>query len=269
MPILHHQKGDVVMDNSALHVFFAGGIAGTATFCGMVLILLREDWSRRQSANLVSFAAGVLLAVGFLHILPESFEMTAQAPLFVILAFVVFYFLEHHILIHAGHEEQHHVNLNIDNCDQECCERPHPLGLVAFFGMSLHSAIDGMIIGTGFEVGHDLGILAAVGVVAHEVPEGIAMLAILLHYGWQRRWAVLLTSFVALATPCAAIVTYSLVHDLSSEFLGNLLAVAGGSFIYIAASDLIPESHRSRGITASFSLCSGIAVAWVAGLITH
>lgn len=257
------------MSNQWMEVFFAGSFAGAATFAGMSLVLVREAWSRRYSAALVSFSAGVLLGVGFLHILPESMELTDKAPFFIILAFVLFYFLEHHLLIHAGHEEQHHVNLEVADCHDSCSDRAHPMGWVAFIGMGLHSIIDGMIIGTGFEVGHDLGLLAALGVIAHEVPEGIAMLAILLHYGWSRRSAILLTSFVALATPFAAILTYSLVNNITPELLGALLATAGGSFVYIAASDLIPESHRSRGLSASLALCGGVLVAWLAGQLAH
>jgi len=257
------------MSNPWMEVLFAGSFAGAATFAGMSLVLVREAWSRRYSSALVSFSAGVLLGVGFLHILPESMELTDKAPFFILLAFVLFYFLEHHLLIHAGHEEQHHINLEVADCHDHCSDRAHPMGWVAFIGMGLHSIIDGMIIGTGFEVGHDLGLLAALGVIAHEVPEGIAMLAILLHYGWSRRSAILLTSFVALATPFAAILTYSLVHNISPELLGALLATAGGSFVYIAASDLIPESHRSRGLSASLALCGGILVAWLAGQLAH
>jgi zinc and cadmium transporter len=251
------------------NVLFAGSFAGAATFVGMFLVLSREEWSRRYSAVLVSFSAGVLLGVGFFHILPESMELTPRASLFVVLSFIVFYFLEHHLLIHAGHEEQHHVNLEIDDCHGECCARPHPLGWVAFVGMGLHSLIDGVIIGTGFEVSHEMGLLAALGVVAHEVPEGIAMLAILLHYGWARKKSIELTSFVALATPIAAVLTLAMVNNLSKPLLGDLLAAAGGSFIYIAASDLIPESHRSRGLSATFALCGGILVAWLAGMLRH
>ena len=143
------------------------------------------------------------------------------------------------------------------------------MGLVAFVGMGLHSVIDGVIIGTSFEVGHDLGLLSALGVIAHEVPEGIAMIAILLHYGWQRRKAIELTAFVALATPGAAILTFALVNDLPEQLLGILLAGAGGSFVYIAASDLIPESHRSRGFSASIALCGGVLIAWLAGQLRH
>jgi zinc and cadmium transporter len=250
-------------------VLFAGSFAGTATFVGMFLVLAREDWSRRYSAVLVSFSAGVLLGVGFFHILPESMELTPSASLFVVLSFVLFYFFEHHLLIHAGHEEQHHVNLEVHDCHGESCSRPHPMGMVAFVGMGLHSLIDGVIIGTGFEVSHEMGLMAALGVIAHEVPEGIAMLAILLHYGWGRRKAIELTSFVALATPVAAILTVAMVSNLTKPLLGDLLAAAGGSFIYIAASDLIPESHRSRGLSATLALCGGILVAWLAGLLGH
>jgi ZIP family zinc transporter/zinc and cadmium transporter len=250
-------------------VLFAGSFAGSATFAGMFMVLARESWSRRYSAVLVSFSAGVLLGVGVLHILPESMELTSSAPLYILLAFVLFYFFEHHLMIHAGHEEQHHINLEIADCHDECCLRPHPMGLVAFIGMGLHSLIDGVIIGTGFEVSHDMGLLAALGVVAHEVPEGIAMIAILLHYGWERRKAVQLTSFVALATPLAAILTFALVNNVSQPLLGALLAGAGGSFVYIAASDLIPESHRSRGLSATLALCGGILLAWIAGYIAH
>jgi ZIP family zinc transporter/zinc and cadmium transporter len=250
-------------------VLLAGGIAGAATFAGMMLILAREVWSRRHSASLVSFSAGVLLGVGFLHIIPEALEMTAQAPYYILLTFILFYFLEHHLLIHAGHEEQHHLHLTADDCRDGCSSHPHPLGMVAFVGMALHSAIDGMVIGTGYEVSHDLGILAALGVIAHEVPEGIAMLAILLHYGWRRRSAIQLTSFVAVATPLAAFATYALVRGLTPTVLGALLATAGGSFVYIAASDLIPESHRSRGLPATVALCLGILVAVAAGAFTH
>ena len=257
------------MHNQWWDVLLFGGIAGGATFAGMMLVLAREAWSRRYSASLVSYAAGVLLGVGLLHVVPEALELNEHAPTFILLAFILFYFLEHHLLIHAGHEEQHHTHLAVDDCRDGCCPHPHPLGMVAFFGMALHSAIDGMIIGTGFEVSHELGLLAALGVIAHEVPEGIAMVAILLHYGWPRNRAILLTLFVAVATPLAAVVTYALVRNLDPSLLGSMLAVAGGSFVYIAASDLIPESHRSRGLPASMALCLGILVAVAAGMTAH
>ncbi|TNF47899.1 MAG: hypothetical protein EP304_07030, partial [Deltaproteobacteria bacterium] len=89
------------------------------------------------------------------------------------------------------------------------------------------------------------------GVIVHEVPEGISMIAILLYYGWHRGKVIQLSSFVALATQGAAILTFTLVKNLSQSVLGTLLATAGGSFVCIAAPDLIQESHRSRGFSAT------------------
>lgn len=257
------------MDERWLSVIFFGSVAGAATFIGMYLVLSRADWSRRNSASLVSYSAGVLLGVGILHVLPEAQELTGIAPAFVLVSFVLFYFLEHHLFFHASHEELHHVSLDVAAGHDGCCANPHPLGVIAFAGMTLHSLIDGMIIGTGFEVGSEVGLLSALAVIAHEVPEGVAMLSILLHYGYARRTAVIFTATVALATPCGAIVTYALVRHLDPAFLGALMALAAGSFIYIAASDLIPESHRARGLKGSLALCGGIATAVLAGLIAH
>lgn len=252
-----------------LPVFFYSTLAGMATFIGMWLILWRESWSRKNSATLVSYSAGVLLSVGILHLLPEAQGLTAYAEFSVLAAFIGFYFLEHHLFFHASHEELHHESLEIHGAHQECCENPHPLGTVAFVGMAMHSLIDGMIIGTGFEVDPHLGAVAAIGVICHEVPEGIAMLSILLHYGYQRSRAVAFTLIVALATPLGALATYAVIRELSTDLLGILLAFATGSFIYIAASDLIPESHRARGWKGTLALCAGILTGIAAGWASH
>lgn len=257
------------MDERWFSVIFFGGLAGAATFLGMYLILARADWSRRNSASLVSYSAGVLLGVGILHVLPEAQELSDRTPVFVLLSFILFYFLEHHLFFHASHEELHHASLEVAASHDECCTNPHPLGVIAFAGMTLHSLIDGLVIGAGFEVGSETGLLSSVAVLAHEVPEGIAMLSILLHYGYARRTAVIFTATVAMATPVAAVVTYSMVRHLDPQLLGALMAFAAGSFIYIAASDLIPESHRARGFKGSLALCGGILTAAVAGWLTH
>jgi len=256
------------MNQTWLNVSIAGGAAGAATFFGMILILIRPAWSRLHSGELVSYAAGVLLGVGILHILPESMELSGNAPYYLILSFILFYFLEHHLFFHASHEELHHSGLEHSG-HGACCETPHPLGSVAFFGMALHSLIDGLVIGSGFEANVRIGFLSALGVISHEVPEGIVMLSILLHYGYSTRRAAIFTALVALATPVGAIGTYALIREANISSLGNFMALAAGSFIYIAASDLIPESHRIRGVKGSLSLCAGVLTAYIAGILAH
>jgi len=250
-------------------VFFYSSLAGLATFAGMALILWREPWSRKHSSSLVSYAAGVLLSVGILHLLPEAQGLSEYASLAILAAFIAFYFLEHHLFFHASHEELHHASIEVHGGHEHSCDNPHPLGTVAFFGMTMHSLIDGMIIGTGFEVAPQLGTVAAIGVICHEVPEGIAMLSILLHYGYGKSRAILFTAVVALATPLGAMLTFTFIGALSPQGIGLLLAFATGSFIYIAASDLIPESHRARGWQGTLALCAGILTGVIAGIGPH
>jgi len=257
------------MNANWFDVISFSSIAGAATFLGMYLILARADWSRRNSAALVSYSAGVLLGVGILHVLPEAQKLSDNTPFFVLLSFIMFYFLEHHLFFHASHEELHHVSLEVVAGHDACCANPHPLGVIAFAGMTLHSLIDGMVIGTGFEVGSETGLLSALAVIAHEVPEGIAMLSILLHYGYSRRTGIAFTATVAMATPIGAVAAYFFVQQLAPDILGNLMAFAAGSFIYIAASDLIPESHRARGFKGSLALCGGILTAMAASWLAH
>lgn len=244
-------------------------LAATATLLGMALVLFRESWCRKNSGSLISFSAGVLLAVGFLHILPEALELSGHAMFYLLAAFVTFYFLEHHMVLHAEHEQLQHCNVAVPGSHSEQCANPNPLGLVAFLGMSLHSLIDGLIIGAGFGVDHETGMLSAIAIMAHKIPAGISIFSILLHYGYTRKRAQIFTGAVALGTPVGAILAGALISDLPESRLGILMALAAGSFVYIAASDLIPESHRAKGLKGSLSLCGGILVAVMAGMLAH
>ncbi len=258
-----------MIENHWTGVIFFAAFAAASTLLGMGLLLFREEWSRRNSTNLISYSAGVMLGIGFLHILPEAQELTPYATPYLLLAFVVFYFLEHHLPFHSDHEQLHHRHIDIPGSHDARCAHPNPMGFVAFCGMSLHSLIDGLIIGTGFEIDGQIGLLSALAVIVHKIPSGVSMISILLHYGYPKPKAMLFTSAVAVATPIGAIGSYALLHQLNHEFLGIIMALAAGSFIYIAASDLIPESHRVRGLRGSLALCGGILTAVAVGWIAH
>ncbi len=257
------------MENHWISVILFSALATLATLLGMGLLLFKEEWSRRNSNDLISYSAGVMLGIGFLHILPEAQELTPHATLYLLVSFVVFYFLEHHLHFHSDHEQTQHRHIDVPNSHDDCCANPHPMGLVAFFGMSLHSLIDGLIIGTGFEIDAQIGFLSALAVITHKLPSGVSMFSILLHYGYRKPIAILYTTTVALAIPTGAIGSYALLRRMDPDFLGIMMALAAGSFIYIAASDLIPESHRVRGIKGSLALCGGILTALAVGWFAH
>lgn len=258
-----------MIENHWSSVIFFATVAAASTLLGMSLLLFREEWSRRNSTNLISYSAGVMLGIGFLHILPEAQELTSHASIYLLAAFVVFYFLEHHLPFHSDHEQMHHSHLHVPNSHDDHCANPHPMGFIAFCGMSLHSLIDGLIIGTGFEIDGQIGLLSALAVIIHKLPSGVSMVSILLHYGYRKPKAMLFTSAVAASTPIGAIGSYALFRQLPPDFLGIIMALAAGSFIYIAASDLIPESHRVRGLKGSMALCGGILTAVAVGAFAH
>jgi zinc and cadmium transporter len=229
-------------------------IAGSATLLGLALTLFAAKFVKRYSFAIVSLAAGVMLGTGFLHILPEAALLTGQsAYIYLLVGFAGFYVIESLVGAHccsSQHKDDHHAGK----------EHKHVLGSVAALGIFFHSILDGVAIAIGFEVSTTLGIVTALAVIIHELPEGVFTFSILLHSGMKRSRAVLWTAIVSLATPAGALATLLLFPDLSAEALGIMLAIAAGSFIYIAAADLVPESHHSRSITTGAFVILGIII---------
>lgn len=225
------------MEGQFWNVTLYGSLAGFSTLAGIYLVLHREAWARRSSIYLISFASGALLSASVLDIFPESLELNKSAVFYVLLSFLAFYILEQNVVVHAGHEDT--------ECSPESEEhRRHALGVVSFLGIGFHSLLDGVIIGAGFADSAVTGLIATVGVIMHELPEGLSIMAILLHAGLTKTKALIYSVGVALATPVGAMVSYAALHGISAHMLGGLLGIAAGSFLYIAASDLIPETRR-------------------------
>jgi len=218
-------------------------IAGLATILGILIILFAEKFSRKYSIYLVSFSAGVLIAFGLIILIPESLELNKNSLLYVLLGFLIFYLLEHFIIHHPYHEPS---------------EREHSVGKLAIIGLGFHSLIDGIVIAAGFEVSNELGLITTLAVVAHELPEGITSMAVLLHSKFKKSLSILLSFFVAIATPLGALLTLYFFNDVSKEILGILIAIAAGSFIYIGASDLLPETHEHYNKLNAFYLLIGV-----------
>ncbi len=237
-----------------------GLIAGAATLGGMWLVLAREAWARRNSVYLIAFSIGVLLAASLTEIIPESLELHPQALLIVLGTFFLFYVLEHSVVAHHHHLASDEGRVTRDEFSDTNREQHVPVEKLAFVGLAVHSLVDGLAIGVGFEVSVALGIIATLAVILHEVPEGIVTLSLFLHANYQRRRAVVLTAIVALATPVGAIATTLVPGAFSPTMLGTLLAVAGGSFLYVASADLIPETHRAKHVPAILLMLLGIMV---------
>jgi zinc and cadmium transporter len=152
-------------------------------------------------------------------------------------------------------------------------EEPHKhgsLSVLAITGLTVHSTIDGVIIAVGFKAGSQLGIMTTLAVILHEAPEGIVTTSILLHDAMEKVKVFWFSFLVAVATPVGAIVSYFILGEVSETVLRILLAFAAGSFIYIAASDLIPETHREEKRLNTVILVASMAVLYIVGrLLSH
>lgn len=237
----------------ALNALLFGGIAGAATLAGISLVRWKQDLALRYSHYISSFAAGALITTALIHLIPESIELTNNALLAVLGSFIVFYLLETGIVFHAW---------SAIHFTETRPREAHTKAPIIFSGLFLHSLIDGVIITAGFEVSLELGLFAAAGVILHELPEGVASFALLMR-SMPRRTALILSVAVALATPVGAAIALGPLSGLSAAGLGVMIAVAGGSFLYIAASDLIPETHERDVLQNAISLLTGVGLLYL------
>jgi ZIP family zinc transporter/zinc and cadmium transporter len=231
-----------------------GMVACLSAVAGIAILLANERWALRNSVLFIGFAAGVMLTVAFLHILPEALEVNRNALLIVLVTFIAFYVLEHLLMIHS--------------CAEEECET-HPMGWIGFIGIGFHSALDGLAIGIGFEAAFNIGVVASIGVLLHKLPAGMNITALLLHSGYGRRRTLIMSLIVAAATPIGAVAAHFLFQGVSPAVLGGLLACSAGSFIYIAAADLLPETHRNSRKSNIILVIAGALLVYMVGVLIN
>lgn len=231
---------------STFSIIFYSTIAGLATIFGIIMVILEEGWVLKHSRHVNSFAAGLILGIAFFHLFPESLELSEHALTYIFIGFLIFYLLENLMVLHSG-SEIHFKNKH---------NPQHSKGIVMFAGLFFHSLLDGIIIGVGFEIDQTIGILTSLGVILHELPEGVTTFSLLVNT-IKRKTALKLSVAVALATPIGALISLTFIGSLSETTIGPLLAMAGGSFLYIGAADLIPETHE-EGFETAGSLFLGV-----------
>ncbi|HTH77449.1 MAG TPA: ZIP family metal transporter [Ramlibacter sp.] len=189
--------------------------------------------------HLLSLAAGALLAVAFMHLLPEAFESSAgaQALFTTLLGAIVFFFLlDKAELWHHGHE--HHDPTH----DHDHHHRARSGGWAVLTGDSVHCFGDGILIASAFVADLRLGWVASLAVLAHEVPHHIGDIAVMRMAG-NRRAAIVKVSLAGALTAIGGVTGYWLVDTLRGG-LPYFLVVASSSFIYVALADLIPQLQR-------------------------
>ncbi len=248
-------------------VIFWSLVGSVASLAGGVLLLGSEKTRRLIIRYGLPFGAGALLAAAFVNVLPEALETgdVHAVSLAALGGFLGFFILERFLGWFHHHEEDHHhevANAHASTSHQ----------WLVVIGDGLHKAIDGVAIGAAFLINPAAGIATALAVAAHEVPREIGDFGILLGKGMKPLRVVAVSLISASGGVITAVATY-LIGGAAELNPALLLAVAAGFFIYVAASDIIPEIHEKPHIEANrqaFVLLLGVvAISAFVSLVPH
>ena len=207
----------------------------------------------RYTQHMLSLAAGALLATAFMHLMPEAFESQAGArALFAtLLAGLIFFFLlDKAELWHHGHEHSHdHTDhhpqhpVGHGHSDAAHVHAPKAGSWAILTGDSVHCFGDGILIASAFMADVRLGVVAALAVMAHEVPHHMGDLVVLNRGNSNKRMALIKVSLAGAITAVGGLAGYWLVDQLQ-DYLPYFLVIASSSFIYVALADLIPQLQK-------------------------
>lgn len=240
----------------------------------------------RYTQHMLSLAAGALLGTAFLHLLPEAFESDfgAHELFLTLLIGVVFFFLldkaelwhhgheHHHEAAKGGHDHRHHAHSHGDAHGHDHGSRQVSGGWSVLVGDSVHCFGDGILIASAFMADLKLGFIAALAVLAHEVPHHMGDLAVLRESSGTRKAALLKVTLAGAITALGGLLGWWLV-DLLRDYLTFFLVVASSSFIYVALADLIPQLQKRLALRETLTqiawLMSGIVLVLLIGNLTH
>ena len=249
--------------NSLLAIVLLTGMSGLLSALAASFFLVLGE-SRRAAVlpHLVSLATGALLGAAFLGLLPHAFETMGpdgghRVGMGLLLGILTFFLLEKFVLWRHCHDDPCEMHSPSHDARDAASAR------MILAGDSFHNVLDGVLVAAAFLTDAKLGMVTALAVAAHEVPQEVGDVAILLHGGYSRRRALALNLLTSLTSIVGGVVAYfSLATAL--HLLPYALSFAAASFIYIAVADLIPGLHRRvdlrAGVEQVLFIGLGIAV---------
>jgi len=227
----------------------AAGFAGAS-----LLALFGGEFGARGRAYSAAFAAGILLALSFVDLFPESLELAKGSAIagFVV-GFVSLFLTEAFTHAHTHHSPEEGVH-------------KHPLGPFVL-GLGIHNLADGFVLGVGAKASAITSWLVGMGVLVHQIPVGISVAAILLATQTGRLRVIRTTVLLGLAIPSAAALTVALPTPTDTT-LGLLTGIAGGVLAYVGAAHLLPEAQAERPSRATGVVFAATLVLTTVGLMT-
>ncbi|MBI2296521.1 MAG: ZIP family metal transporter [Betaproteobacteria bacterium] len=219
---------------------------------------------------LISYAVGALLGAVFLDLLPEAFgrsDSLEQMAATILAGILVFFVLEKLVLWRHCHVEQCEAH------DPPQVTHDHGRsGMMIMIGDTFHNFVDGVLIAAAFLANHELGIVTALAIIAHEIPQEVGDFLILLHSGYTRTRALLLNLLSSAAMVAGGVLAYFALQTME-QWIPPLLGLAVASMLYVSVADLIPGLHRRPELHATVQqvalIALGVATIWLVGELAH
>ncbi len=274
-------------------------LGGVLSVAGAALVAL--NISKTAVPKLISYAIGAMLGAVFLEILPEAIEVAISPKhitVTVLLGILLFFALEKLVIwrhCHGDHCEVHAVH-TADDCPdakvqadtnspttkykavttkQPSITAHHHAqhdygrsGLMIMIGDTFHNFVDGILIASAFMVDIKIGIVTAIAIIAHEIPQEVGDFLILLHSGYSKKQAFIFNLVSSLATVVGGFIAYFALTHVQS-WIPTILGLAAASMLYVAVADLIPSLHKRTELRATISqlvlIACGVATIWLVG----
>jgi zinc and cadmium transporter len=218
-------------------------------------LLLKKTFSKQSLLFLLSISVGVLLSTVFISFIPETIEhgYSLFSALFILLGFLIMFILEKFVHWH------HHNKCQGPDCHGHAYNLA-PLNLI---GDGVHNFIDGLVIAGAYAVNVTVGIAATVSILFHEIPQEIADFGVLLYSGFSKKKALLFNLLSAGTAIFGTLLGFFLINKLHG-FTDFMIPFAAGNFLYIAASNLLPQLHRHCKLKDTllhlFAICIGVGI---------
>ncbi len=246
-----------------IYIILATLAVSLISFVGVVGLALSKQKMDKLLLVLVALSGGGLLGGAFLHLIPEAIEKIGHNPLelqnvfiFVICGFLLFLLIEQYLHWHHCHGEADGKG----HCAHEDAHKK-PVSTLILFGDGVHNLIDGLIIAAAFSVDPGVGIVTTIAVALHEIPQEIGDFGVLVYGGYTRSKALIFNFLSGLTAVLGGVIGFYFA-EISGKASIYLLPIAAGGFIYIAASDLVPEikhGEKASRLALNFSVfISGI-----------
>ncbi len=227
---------------SSLGWIIAASLAGGVVSVGAaaLALFLRASWI----STLVSFAIGALLGAAFLEVIPHAFENgdPHTVAMSILGGILVFFLLEKLLLWRHSHDHDEHSHTHDHGRS----------GMLIVVGDTIHNFLDGILIAAAFMQSTQLGIIAALAIVAHEIPQEVGDFLILLNSGYSKTKAFVLNMLSSCATVVGGVLGYYTLQEVAG-WTPILLGIVAASMIYVAVADLIPGLHRRPELRATLS----------------